>query len=96
MRSRERTVKELEEHLRTALSMLAKKDVTIAGLESDLAVARQETEEHRRRLAILIQRAVTRHRRASPKRAARPKKAVRPTKRRTVKKVGPRQPSKRR
>jgi hypothetical protein len=39
MRSRERTVKELEEHLRTALSTLAKKDVTIAGLESDLAVA---------------------------------------------------------
>jgi hypothetical protein len=71
VRSRERTVKELEEHVRTALSMLAKKDVTIAGLESNLAAARSETEEHRKRLARIIQRAVLRASRPSP--ASRPK-----------------------
>ena len=32
LRSRERTLKELEEHLRAALSMLTKRDVTIAAL----------------------------------------------------------------
>jgi Plasmid replication region DNA-binding N-term len=61
IRSRERTVRELEEHLRAALSMLARKDVTIAGLEARLAAAQLETEKYRQRLGKVIQRAVTRH-----------------------------------
>jgi hypothetical protein len=61
IRSRERTVRELEEHLRAAVSMLDKKDVTIAGLEALLAAAQLETEKYRQRLGKVIQRAVTRH-----------------------------------
>jgi hypothetical protein len=63
MRSRERTVKDLEEHLRTALSMLAKRDMTITALESRLKTAQQEIEEYRRRLSRVIQRAVLRRKR---------------------------------
>jgi chromosome segregation ATPase len=62
MRSRERTMKELEEHLRAAISMLSKRDATIAQLERRLAAARHETEEHRQRLSKMIQKAVTRQR----------------------------------
>jgi hypothetical protein len=61
LRSRERTVRELEEHLRAARSMLAKKDVTMAGLEARLAAAQQETQKYRQRLGKVIPRAVTRH-----------------------------------
>jgi chromosome segregation ATPase len=81
VRSRERTVKELEEHLRTALSMLAKKDVTITALESSLAAAQQETNEYRQRLSMVVQRAVTRHQRADSRRAPKPKKSTRSSKR---------------
>jgi Plasmid replication region DNA-binding N-term len=77
LRSRERTVKELEEHLRAALSMLTKRDVTITALESRLAAAQQETEDYRRRLAKVIQRAVTRQRRADTKPVRKPKKSAR-------------------
>jgi Plasmid replication region DNA-binding N-term len=77
VRSRERTVKELEEHLRAALSMLTKKDITIAALESRLLVVQQETEEYRARLAKVIERAVTRHQASNPKRVRKPKKASR-------------------
>jgi hypothetical protein len=77
LRSRERTVKELEEHLRTALSMLTKRDTTITFLESRLATAQQETESYRQRLAKVLQRAVTRQRRAEPKSEGKPKKSVR-------------------
>ena len=73
LRSRERTVKELEEHLRTALSMLTKRDVTIAALESRLAATQQETEDYRARLGRVIHRAITRHRRSAPKRVSKPK-----------------------
>ncbi len=62
LRARERTVKELEEHLRAAISMLSKRDATVAALEKRLAVVQQETEEYRRRLATVVQRAVTRQR----------------------------------
>src|ERR1700761_4518101 len=44
LRSRERTVKELEEHLRAAISMLSKRDLTITALEARLATAQQETD----------------------------------------------------
>jgi Plasmid replication region DNA-binding N-term len=73
LRSRERTLKELEEHLRAALSMLTKRDVTVAALESRLAAAQQETEDYRQRLAKVIQRAVRRQRRADTKPLRKPK-----------------------
>src|ERR1700722_15401040 len=48
--------------LRSALSMLTKRDVTIASLESRLAAAQKETEGYRQRLGRLIQRAIVRQR----------------------------------
>src|SRR5580658_6251018 len=49
LRSRERTVKEFEDHLRVALSMLTKRDATVASLEVRLDDAQQEIENYRRR-----------------------------------------------
>jgi|HubBroStandDraft_1064217.scaffolds.fasta_scaffold364918_1 hypothetical protein len=88
LRSRERTVKELEEHLRTALSMLTRRDATITTLESRLAAAHQEAETDRRRLARLIQRAAVRHPRtvSTPVTVARnttPRRAPRPSPKKT-------------
>jgi|SRR5580658_10132865 hypothetical protein len=77
LRSRERTVKELEEHLRAAISMLSKRDATISGLESRLAAALQETEGYRQRLANVIRRAATRQRRAESMRAPQSKRTAR-------------------
>jgi hypothetical protein len=96
VRSRERTVKELEEHLRTALSMLNKKDATIAALESSLATVRQETEDHRHRLASMVQRAVMRHRRTIVKRVLKPRKTARVDARRSSKKGAAKRPENRR
>jgi chromosome segregation ATPase len=87
LRSRERTVKELEDHLRAALSMLTKRDVTIAALESRLAVAQQETEDYRARLAKVIHRAVTRHQRTAVKRVSKLKKPTLPPRRFAPKKA---------
>ena len=82
LRSRERTVKELEDHLRAALSMLTKRDTTITALESRLAAAQQETEEHRQRLSKVIHRAVARQRtlaiKAAPRRKRRSPASKRP------------------
>jgi Plasmid replication region DNA-binding N-term len=87
LRSRERTLKELEEHLRAALSMLTKKDSALASLESRLAAAQLETDDYRQRLAKLVQRAVSRQRAApDKKRRARPKKASRTQSRAKTKK----------
>lgn len=77
VRSRERTVKELEEHLRAALSMLTKRDVTIAALESRLAATKQETEDYRARLGRVIQRAVKRHQSTSTKKRTNTKPPLR-------------------
>jgi chromosome segregation ATPase len=77
VRSRERTVKELEEHLRAALSMLTKRDATITSLESRLATAQQETEDYRQRLAKIVQRGVTDRRRAPAKRTTKRKQSGR-------------------
>jgi septal ring factor EnvC (AmiA/AmiB activator) len=74
LRSRERTVKELEDHLRAALSMLAKRDLTIAELESRVAATLQETGDYRARLAKVVHRAVTRQQGNAPKRLTRSKK----------------------
>jgi hypothetical protein len=91
VRSRERTVKELEEHLRAALSMLTKRDATITSLESRLATAQQETEDYRRRLAKVIQRAVAKPRRAETTPVSKLKKAA-PVSRRSL----PRKPTRKR
>jgi hypothetical protein len=77
LRSRERTVKELEDHLRAALSMLTKRDVTIAALEARVAATHQETEDYRKRLGRVIQRAVTRHQGVTTQRVSQPKKPAR-------------------
>ena len=96
LRSRERTVKELEEHLRAALSMLTKRDTTIEALESRLAATQQETEDYRQRLAKVIHRAVTRHQRGTKIRVTKPKKAARAPKRPVAKKSARKPPRKRR
>ena len=77
LRARERTVKELEEHLRAAISMLSKRDATVAALEKRLAAVQQETEEYRQRLATVVQRAVTRQRSTVTKPVPKPKKPTR-------------------
>jgi hypothetical protein len=96
LRSRERTVKELEEHLRVSLSMLTKRDVTITALESRLAAAQTETEDYRRRLAALVQRAVVRHQHAPTKQLSKRKKPVRAALRSKTKKPKRKRPGKRR
>jgi chromosome segregation ATPase len=96
LRARERTAKELEDHLRAALSMLTKREVTVAALESRLAAAQQETEEYRQRLAKVIQRAVTRHQGVARKRVAKPKKPTRAGRRPKAKKPKGKRPRKRR
>jgi septal ring factor EnvC (AmiA/AmiB activator) len=88
LRARERTVKELEEHLRAAISMLSKRDASIAAMEKRLAAAQVETEEYRQRLAKVVQRAVTRRQASAPKRVPKPMKPSRTTKSSTRK--GPR------
>jgi hypothetical protein len=77
LRSRERTVKELEDHLRAALSMLNKRDMTIAALELRLAGTLQETEDYRARLAKVVHRAETGDQGKASKRLPRSKKSVR-------------------
>ena len=96
LRSRERTVKELEDHLRAALSMLTKRDTTIAVLESRVAATQKETEDYRQRLAKVIHRAVTRHQRKAEMRVIRPKKPARAPTRATPKKPPRKLPRKRR
>jgi chromosome segregation ATPase len=71
LRSREQTARELEESLKIALAMLARRDASITSLEKRLAAAVQQTEGYRERLAQLIRSAVERHRVAhSPRRRA--------------------------
>lgn len=96
LRARERTVKELEDHLRAAVSMLTKRDVTLAALESRLAATQQETEDYRQRLAKVIQRAVVRHHRIATKPLSKPKKPARVPSRSTRKKPKRKRPGKRR
>jgi Plasmid replication region DNA-binding N-term len=86
LRSRERTLRELEEHLRAALSMLTKRDVTITALESRLAAAERDTEAYRQRLAKVIYRAVTKHPGDTIRRVAKPKKTIPQRRRPTPKK----------
>lgn len=77
LRSRERTVKELEDHLRAALLMLTKRDTTISGLESRLVAARNEATKYRLGLAQLVRRALTAPRRLAIKPKPKPRKKSR-------------------
>jgi hypothetical protein len=94
LRSRERTLKELEEHLRAALSMLTKRDISISTLETRLAAAQQETDAYRRRLAKVIQRAVARDQGPAVKRPSKAKKASRAPSRARPKQSRRKRPSK--
>jgi chromosome segregation ATPase len=96
LRARERTVKELEEHLRAAISMLSKRDASIAAMERRLAAAQVETEEYRQRLAKVVQRAVTRHQASAPRRVPRPKMPTRAPSRSKLEKSKRKRPGKRR
>ena len=63
VRSRERTIRELEEHLRATMALVSKRDTSIASLESRLLASLQETENYRQRLAAIVTQTVARHRR---------------------------------
>jgi hypothetical protein len=62
VRSRERTIRELEEHLRATMALVTKRDVTIRSLEARMTAALAETEGYRQRLTAVVARAVSRHR----------------------------------
>ena len=94
LRSRERTVKELEEHLRAAISMLSRRDATITGLESRLTSSQQQTEDYRVRLAKVIQRAATRHQVHATLKVSKPKKMVQTSVRAMPKKAKRKRPGK--
>lgn len=78
VRTRERTIKELEDHLRAALSMLAKRDTSLQAMEKRVVASQTETEDYRARLALLIQRSVVRRDRTPTKRAPEPRRRVQP------------------
>lgn len=62
VRSRERTIRELEEYLRATMALVGKHDATIKSLETRMAAALEETESYRQRLAGIVSRTVVRHR----------------------------------
>ncbi len=62
VRSRERTIRELEEHLRATMALVGKRDATIGSLETRLAASLDETESYRQRLATIVSGTVVRHR----------------------------------
>ena len=66
VRSRERTIRELEEHLRATMGLATKRDATIKSLEARLLSAMAETEGYRQRLAAVVARAVHHPRTAAP------------------------------
>jgi hypothetical protein len=66
VRSRERTIRELEEHLRATMVLVNKRDTTIRSLEARMAAALSETESYRQRLTAVVARAVSRHRATAP------------------------------
>ena len=56
VRARERTVQELESHLRTVMGLLAQKEETIRSLEARVHAAEADAEAARKRLTGLIQK----------------------------------------
>jgi uncharacterized membrane-anchored protein YhcB (DUF1043 family) len=57
LESRERTVRELESHLRTTMSLLSRGQTTIRALEVRITAAEAQVEEYRQRLANTVGRA---------------------------------------
>jgi hypothetical protein len=57
LESRERTVKELESHLRTTMSLLSRGQATIRALEVRISAADAQADEYRQRLANVVGRA---------------------------------------
>jgi Plasmid replication region DNA-binding N-term len=66
LRSRERTIQELETHLRTAMGFVQQREETIRAIEARATALGAEVEEYRRRLEVLIKAAKTRTRLARP------------------------------
>jgi hypothetical protein len=71
VRSRERTIRELEEHLRATMGLVNRRDATIQSLEARLSVALAETDGYRQRLTTMIGRVVRQHRTNIPPAARR-------------------------
>ena len=92
LRARERTVHELETHLATAMTFVAKAQSDIKSLETRLAQSQAESDAHRNRLARVVARAVLRNRKAPRPVLAR---ATRITNRRNRKASKRRPPAKR-
>jgi septal ring factor EnvC (AmiA/AmiB activator) len=61
VRSRERTIKELENHLRGMMSLVSKRDATIQALDARVSSALSETVGYRDRLAKMIAEADRKH-----------------------------------
>jgi hypothetical protein len=66
VRSRERTIRELEEYLRATMALVNKREITIRSLEARMAAALAETEGYRQRLTTVVAHAVSRHRATAP------------------------------
>ena len=77
LESRERTVRELESHLRTTMSLLSSGQATIRALEVRITAADAQAEEYRQRLAAVVARAGA-HLRASKSREPRQVSAAKP------------------
>lgn len=56
LRARERTIQELETHLRTAMGFVQQREETIRALEARIAAAETEAQSHGQRLARLVNR----------------------------------------
>ena len=77
LESRERTVRELESHLRTTMSLLSSGQATIRALEVRITAADAQAEEYRQRLAAVVARAGA-HLHASKSREPRQVSAAKP------------------
>jgi septal ring factor EnvC (AmiA/AmiB activator) len=67
LESREQTVRELESHLRTTMSLLSRSQATIQSLEARAVAAEMRTGEYRQRLTNVVRRATAEHRAQKPK-----------------------------
>jgi hypothetical protein len=66
LESREQTVRELELHLRTTMSLLSRSQATIQSLEARAVAAEMRTDEYRQRLTKVVRRATAEHRAQKP------------------------------
>jgi chromosome segregation ATPase len=66
LESREQTVRELESHLRTTMSLLSRSQASIQSLEARAVAAETRTDEYRQRLTNVVRRATAGHRAQKP------------------------------